>query len=108
MPPYGRPRVSPENQNSRGPSSGYVIVFFNKLGLQSSDEGRKVVQQTHLHVLLLQRKGGPMVPPPGASSDGNSVCGSLIMFAALEPEQADCPSLSVEFWYNPNCHMNYS
>ena len=26
----------------------------------------------------------------------------------MEPELTDCPPFSVEFWHNPNCHMNYS
>ena len=30
------------------------------------------------------------------------------MVAALEQEQADCPPLSVKFWFYLICQMNYS
>ena len=43
----------------------------------------------------------------GDSSDGIFICGSHIVFAALEPGLTDCPPFSVRFWNNPKCHMNY-
>ena len=44
-----------------------------------------------LMVPLFLKQGGPKVPPQGLKQTRISVCGNLIVFATLEPEQADCP-----------------
>ena len=46
--------------------------------------------------------------PAWTQADGIFICGSLFMVAALEPEQADCPPLSIKLWFYLICQMNYS
>ena len=59
-------------------------------------------------LIMFPKKGGGSRGPQGDSRlKVIFICGSHIVFAALEPELTDCPPFSVGFWNNPKCHMNY-
>ena len=42
------------------------------------------------------------------TKDGIFYLWESFMVAALEPDLANCPPLSVKFWFYLKCHMNYS
>ena len=61
-----------------------------------------------LGISLFFKNRGVQGDPTWTQADKFFICGSLFMVAAMEPEQADCPPLSVKFWFYLICQMNYS
>ena len=72
----------------------YLIVLLGKLFFFA-------VCLVDLWFPLPPSKRGVPVAPIGSKIRRFSICARFIVFAALEPEQADCQPLLIKFWIHP-------